>query len=285
MGGAIYSVFTKRFPWKFGDKAFDYGPALRRCESVYGNGNCRMIGPEAFPKCYPGYRAYDYDCHPIAPNCSAYGMSQGTDIWSCYKASVKFTHPWFPCDQNRDHKAAAFKEVKIEPLFDFCWRDERSQFKTPRGWVECGFGAATNTPICVEKIFAQIGAVFVFIANMATLGAINAVKHVVSVVKSITEIIENGNKVNKAIWNLKGVVQYATEAKTLPATHQQLQHMKIYEGQVSPDFSTRMGRETFAIQTAQTVTDLIALVDPFGVFSLAHEYTYPVCSVVKGLEF
>lgn len=44
------------FPWKFGDKAFNYDAAKERCENEHGIGNCEMEGLIYYPKCKKGFK-------------------------------------------------------------------------------------------------------------------------------------------------------------------------------------------------------------------------------------
>lgn len=49
----VYTVMGNEYPWKFGDKAFDYQPALERC--IADNGACELRGLIAYPLCKVGY--------------------------------------------------------------------------------------------------------------------------------------------------------------------------------------------------------------------------------------
>lgn len=282
--GEAYSLGDKGYPWKFGDWAFDYKPALARCKRDH-KGNCELLGLIAYPRCKQGYKRVALHCWPEKPNCHKLGMTKTGDDWSCQKRPLDNNRPaYWPCAQNRDHQERAFKEVKIKPAFDFCWRDGSGK-KVPRGWVECGGGASTTTPVCVDKIFAQVGAVATFAGNLITLGTTNAVQSVVKVAKNVKDTVDNINAVRSQVSDYTNMIQWTLEAKTSPATAGQFQKVDLKNGMVKPDLDTQMGREVFAIQTAGLVTDLLELADPFGVMTVVSEFMYPKCSIVKGLEF
>jgi hypothetical protein len=58
----------KGYPWKFGDKPFDYTPAMARCEAENGGpGSCEFFGAIAYPKCKTDFHSVaccvcSYDC-------------------------------------------------------------------------------------------------------------------------------------------------------------------------------------------------------------------------------
>lgn len=55
------------YPWKFGDKAFNYDGARRRCEKNHGQGRCEMNGLIYYPKCAENF--HNVGCCVCSPNC------------------------------------------------------------------------------------------------------------------------------------------------------------------------------------------------------------------------
>jgi len=83
------------YPWKFGDKAFDFDTGPRsRCEADNGKDNCYRSGDIWYPKCRTNFhKVGDLVCSPDCPSgmpdigvsCTkkSYGRSAGVPIHAC----------------------------------------------------------------------------------------------------------------------------------------------------------------------------------------------------------
>src|SRR5262249_46814021 len=152
-----------------------------------------------------------------------------------------------------------------------CWK------LPPKGWVDCGMGAAKDATTCASVIFSQVAAVGQLAMTAATLGqSIGA--------GSAANAADKASKLQK-LKDLYTQLETAYEAakKATPA-------LQTAENVVKAGLVVKQGYT--AINTAvnvATVEDLTrvsaqiaAIVDSSGVSSTIAAYTYPKCSKYFG---
>ena len=136
------------YPWKFGDALNDNG-MRSRCEKKHGKGNCQKQGLIFYAKCKSGYTNIGLICRPKQPNCKALGLGGQLDL-SCAKV-VKIGNPVTGVCGSRQEKDAGLCYKNCKAGYDgvgpVCWADK------PKGWVNCGMGAAKDSKTCAAITF------------------------------------------------------------------------------------------------------------------------------------
>lgn len=136
-----------------------------RDNPAYG---CEMWGALVYPRCRPGYYPFACCiCRPSTPNCNALGFNGGFDL-SCAKRIVIGVPLNAACPNGTENNAGLCYPVcrsGYSGLGPVCWAGP------PKGWVECGMGAAKDTFTCTAVIGGQVVSVLSLVANIATAGA------------------------------------------------------------------------------------------------------------------
>jgi hypothetical protein len=151
-----------------------------------------------------------------------------------------------------------------------CWGDK------PKGWVNCGMGAAKDSKTCASITFGQVAAVGEVALFVGTLGSSSAatggakagssasklakLKKNFEAMKKSFEAIKNGKKMQKAIKAAKAAG-------------------KIKKGYNASQTLKNAVTEEDMIRAAAQIA---AIADPTGVSSTVAAYTYPKCSKYFG---
>lgn len=176
-----------------------------RCEKDHGKGRCEKNGLIVYPKCKNGYHSFGCCiCRPSKPNCGQMGMNNGVDL-SCGK-KIRIGRPFgagCPGDRQRD-AGLCYKKCRggYNGVGPVCWASN------PRGWVNCGMGAAQNSRACKTVIMDQIFSVGKMALNIATLGTSGALSGAAQAAKlarlrrdlaSLKTAFRNSKQVNKLV--------------------------------------------------------------------------------------
>lgn len=199
------------YPWKAGDKPFNYDKAKERCEKENPQG-CERDGLIYYPKCREGFHMVG--CCTCSPNCPP---DFGADIGvSCTKKNYPNgagTVLTCPAGTERDATGgpAGLCYPKCDPGYHgigpVCWQN------CDPGWAECGVGCAQSSLDCATTTIDQVASVLTLAANIATLGlaapetaAANAGKQSGVVAgKAVTSTSKVGEYFLKAIKMLQNV--------------------------------------------------------------------------------
>ena len=255
------------YPWKFGDALNDNG-MRSRCEKDHGKGNCQKQGFIFYPKCKSGYINIGLICRPKQPNCKALNLGGQFDL-SCAKI-VKIGNPVTGVCNSREQEDAGlcYKNCKsgYNGVGPVCWA------KKPKGWVNCGMGAAKDSTTCASITFGQVAAVgeiALFIGSLGTSSAATGpakatrlakLKKDFEAMKKAFNAAKDGPKMKKAI--------QAAEAAG-----------KVKKGyNASKTLDAAVTEEDMIRAAAQ----IAAIIDPSGVSSTVAAYTYPKCSKYFG---
>ena len=151
------------FPWKFGDAMNDKG-MRKRCEKRHGKGKCEKHGAIFYPKCRHGFHAVG--CCVCSPNCVAGQKDIGV---SCAKKSYGrgIGKPLKCASGLEQNGALCYKKCKAKytGVGPVCWG------QPPRGWVNCGMGAANTKRNCTSAVISQVTSVGNLALTVATLGS------------------------------------------------------------------------------------------------------------------
>jgi len=127
-----------------------------------------MWGLLAYPKCRSGYSNLACCiCRPNAPNCASYNLNPGVDL-SCAKKIIIGDPVPMNCDSSQDKDGGlCYKKCNggytgVGPV---CWAS------APKGWVNCGMGAAKDSTTCAKIIWDQVSSVGTLALNIASLGS------------------------------------------------------------------------------------------------------------------
>ncbi|MEK9931713.1 MAG: hypothetical protein VW557_13330, partial [Rhodospirillaceae bacterium] len=158
------------YPWKFGDALNDSG-MFKRCERKHGKRKCEKWGAVVYPKCKKGYKPFGCCiCRPSVPNCRKLGLKPGIDL-SCAKVVNVVGPQTGICGRGQQKDAGlCYKNCRsgytgVGPV---CWN------KSPKGFVDCGMGAAKNSKICASVTSNQVISVGFLALNVATMGGSSA---------------------------------------------------------------------------------------------------------------
>lgn len=271
------------YAWEFRD-GFSNAGMMSRCESDNGGpGKCEMSGAIAYPKCREGYSAFGCCiCRPNAPDCGQLGLGGRLDL-SCAKI-IKVGEPKLgvcpggstgvpgsaqQMDAGLCYRGCGPGYTGVGPV---CWKDP------PKGWVQCGMGAAKDSFTCGTIIFGQVAAVGQLALTAATLGSSMAGTAGASAVQNagkLAQLKELYTKLEAA---------YSAAKKTYPA-------LAVAEKTVEAGLTVKKGYT--AINTALNVAtaedlarvsaQIASIVDATGVSATIGAYTYPKCSKYEDL--
>ena len=248
--------------------------AKKHCEKRHGGGNCEHRAGLWYAKCRPGFVHSGVYCLPERPNCAAIGMKKGlAGRLGCAK-HIKIGKPRTgQCAPGESKNAGlCYKNCRagFKGAGPVCWMEK------PRGWVNCGMGAARSKKVCGGIIFDQVTSVGSVALEVATLGSSAAV----------TDAAETPEKAEKLAQLRK---QYADMKEAWAAIKENEKVKKgmdaadkLYEGE--ENVRTLVGADQDA-ESAVTPEDMArvaaaiaSIVDPTGVSGIAASYTYPKCS-------
>lgn len=255
------------YPLKFGE--FNLDGARARCAAENPQG-CEQNGAIIYPKCKAGYEAFGCCiCRPKQPNCAALGLNSGVDL-SCAKKVTIGDPVTGACSSNQQKDAGlcypqcASGFTGVGPV---CWG------QSPKGWVDCGMGAAKDSLTCAKIIAGQVVAV----GNLAlTIGSLGTST-------SLTAGLSAPEKASRFTKLTQEFTKLKTQWEVLQKTNQNVKTA------VAAFKAANAGRQGYiamdTLANATTEEDMIrmaaqiaAILDPSGVAGVVASYTYPKCS-------
>lgn len=259
------------YPWKFGDALNDNG-MRSRCEKKHGKGKCQKQGLIFYAKCKPGYTNIGLICRPKQPNCRKLGLGGQLDL-SCAKL-VKIGNPKTGICNSRQEEDAGLCYKNCKSGYDgvgpVCWADK------PKGWVNCGMGAAKDSKTCASIIFGQVAAVgemALFIGSLGTSSGATAGAKGASSAGKLAKLKKSFATMKKAFDKIKDT----------PKMKKRIERAKN-ANRVRKGFNAG---KTLALATTEedmvrAAAQIAAIADPTGVSSTVAAYTYPKCSKYFG---
>jgi hypothetical protein len=271
------------YAWEFRD-GFNSDGMISRCESDgNGKGNCEMWGAIAYPKCRPGYSAVGYCiCRPNVPDCTQLGLGGRLDLSCAKKIQISAPKLGICPGGNSDLPGSAQQmdaglcyrgcDAGYTGVGPVCWKDP------PKGWVNCGMGAAKDSTTCAAIVFGQVAAVGQLALTAATLGssmagtagaggAANAGK--------LAQLRELYTKLEKAYRDAKAAYP------ALKAAEQTVEAgLTVKKGYTAINTAVNVAT---AEDLARVSAQIASIVDASGVSATIGAYTYPKCSKYSGL--
>jgi hypothetical protein len=261
------------YPWQFGD-GFNSDGMFSRCQRDYGQGNCEEWGAVVYPKCKPGYSNFGCCiCRPNPFNCASFGFQASSQLdISCAKTIIIGDPTPMVCAGNLQlsgavcYKACAATYTGVGPV---CWA------AVPKGWVECGMGAATTSTTCASTTFSQVTSVGMLAINIATFGASGEAEAAAKGAEMGADLISK----------LKGSFN---DLKTLYDANQNV--VTFFKGLAAAGSAALTAKDVIAVLNSNNTTpadiirvtaEVASLLDPTGVASVISAYSYPLCSDIK----
>jgi hypothetical protein len=256
------------YPWEFGDW-FDDDGMRERCEDDHGYGNCEEWGLMYYPKCKPGYENVACCiCRPAhTPDCNALGYNGGFDL-SCAK-TIKVGNPsTMNCPSHLTYDAGLCYERCREYFHGVgpvCWGEP------PRGWVDCGMGAAKDSTTCANTILDEISSVGSLALNLVTFGAGKAAtitKDAAQAAK-LKEMYDTLKAAIKASDKVEQVVNAGTgKFPIIEAGKSTVDLLKADDNDVTPEDILRVSSQ------------IASLADPTGASGVVSSFSYPKCDQI-----
>ena len=248
----------------------------KACERHHGGGNCEHRAGLWYQKCRPGYVHSGVSCLPEKPNCAAIGMKKGAaGRLGCAKHIVIGKPRTGQCAPNESKNAGlCYKNCRagFKGAGPVCWMEK------PRGWVNCGMGAAKNKKTCGGIIFDQVTSVGSVALEVATLGSSAAVTDAAETPEKAAQL----SKLRQQYADMKEAWNAIKESKRVEQGMEAAD--KLYEGE--EQVRTIVGADQDAQEAvtpedmARVAAAIASIVDPTGVAGIAASYTYPKCSEV-----
>jgi len=248
------------FPWAFGDALNDDG-MIKRCEQEHGRGNCEKDGLVYYPKCKAGYSAFGCCmCRPNPPDCAALGMNPGVDL-SCAKRVVIGDPVTGACASGQENDAGlCYPQCRAgyDGVGPVCWTG------APRGWVECGMGAAKDSITCATIVIGQVQAVGQIAFNIASLGSGSAASGASGASRLVT-LKKKFQGLIDAYEAAKPAMEAAMAVNDAVGIAVDIVEMKDDDNITEEDI-------------VRISAEIAAIADPTGVAGAVAAYTYPTCS-------
>jgi len=247
-----------------------FGPSNRqRCESAHGSCEKAVgdaVGTIFYERCKAGYSSWPAGiCRPPQPNCAALGPGHQLDL-----ASEKQVLTGDPvtgsCGSGQSENAGlCYQQCQsgytgVGPV---CWTG------APRGWVECGMGAAKDSFTCGQIVFDQVSSVGQVAFNIATLptgaGVASAAASSASKAARLAEL-------KRMYQTLKSLYrENETAIRALAAS-------KRAAGAIVDDVQLIDDDVVTEEDIVRIAAEIAAIADPTGVAGTVAAYTYPKCS-------
>ena len=291
----------------------------RASDSDYGRGvgtiphiSCKWYGWNPIPKCkspkcpssrrdnclglcYPPCKSgYDrFGCNICTRNCKAQGYASGVGP-SCPRQMVLSTDTamrteWAVCKSSQEQDGALCYD-KCASGYDgvgpLCWG------RAPRGWVNCGFGAAKTSGDCVSTVMDQVtgpGEIALFVASYGSSGAaskaskLNTIRGAMKknnaddpdkVSKVFTAIGKFFEAMSKKASRSKNEIQ-----KTAKANFDNIITYIDAQSTFGSAILTLVGASS-EVDILRGVAEIMSLLDPTGVASTVAAYAHPNCADV-----
>jgi hypothetical protein len=233
-------------------------------------GNCEKTGLRFYPKCRAGYKRFGCCiCRPAKPDCRALGLKPGIDL-SCRKVIKLGKIKIASCPSGKYKDAGlCYKKCRTgaKGVGPVCW------FNGPKGWKNCGMGAAKTSKICGSTVFGQVSSVGTLALTVATLGTSTAATGAASTATSAGKLA----KLKATYSSMKKA--YDAAKKSSAALRQAENAVKL--GVVASKTIKAVGTAkniVTAEDIARTAAQIAAIVDKSGVSDVIGAYTYPKCS-------
>ena len=259
------------YPWKFGDGLNDKG-MKKRCEAKHGKGKCEKNGAIFYPKCKSGYKNVGCCiCRPNRPNCKALGLGGQFDL-SCAKKVAIGKPLTGECGSGKNKDAGlCYKKCKsgYDGVGPVCWADK------PKGWVNCGMGAAKDSKTCASITFGQVAAVGEMALFIGSLGSSSGAKAATGPQKAskLAKLKKDFERMKKAFDKIKETEKMKKAIKAAKNA-----------GRVKKGFNAgkTLSAATTEEDMVRAAAQIAAIADPSGVSSTVAAYTYPKCSKYFG---
>jgi hypothetical protein len=255
------------YPWKFGDGLNDNGMFDRCGRDNGGRQNCEKNGLIVYPKCKAGFYAVGCCiCRPATPNCAKLGLGYQVDL-SCEKKIIIGAPVTGTCKPGEDknvglcYPACKAGYTGIGPV---CWG------QPPKGWVNCGMGAAKDSKTCEEIIFNQVSSVGSLALNIASLGSSGAATNAGGSALKAKKIAEAVNKAKDFYEKNKKIIDKAKNGYEIAGKIQEMSEIAQKVG--------ALDNQTTAEDVLRIAAETAALVDPSGVSGVIAAYSYAKCS-------
>ena len=140
-----------------------------------------------------------------------------------------------------------------------CWG------QPPRGWVQCGFGAARDDRKCAEATVNQVVSVGTLFSKIKKIAG-----------ESAGKVVKKTPKHGELVENMKKLKSMASAAEKLPSALQRKAKEWIQKNGNS-DFETMEPEDLIRL-----AADFAAIFDVTGIADVVAAYTFPLCSKIKG---
>jgi hypothetical protein len=149
----------------------------------------------------------------------------------------------------------------------------------PKGWVNCGMGAAVDSRTCANTVFNQVSSVGNLALTVATLGSSSGAT-------TAAKGANNARKLNKLRKQFKKLQELYKKNK---AAIDKVKKAKKVGGKAYSTYKTGKNVNILAMNAdsatpediARVSAEIAALLDPTGVASTVAAYTYPTCDKIK----
>lgn len=253
------------YPWKFGDKAFSLKAARHRCEKKHGKGHCEKSGQIYYPKCKKGF--HPVGCCVCSPNCVDGQKDIGV---SCSKKSYGrgAGKPMHCASGMVNNAGLCYRKCKqnFTGVGPVCWA------RPPKGWANCGMGAAKNSKTCASTVFSQVSSVGNLAITVATLGTSSAATGAAKSSEEATKLAKlraQFARLQKLYEENKKAIKAVTTAKKAGTAGYDATILGMNAATATPEDIARVSAE------------IAAILDPTGVASTVAAYTYPTCNKVQ----
>jgi hypothetical protein len=250
-----------------------------------------LVGLLCYTPCPKGYKRVGVDCHQICPSgwtdhgllcnngkvlaqlCQNLKLGFAAGLSPSCPKSIIIGDPVIRnvCPGKKEYNAGLCYDPCTTGYFGIgpvCWG------QVPKGWVECGMGAAKDSSTCGDQIIAQVGSVGTLILNIATLGTSAALGKASDAAVKVKKMKDNFEKVKTSVENGKKIFD---KFKTKNELGDKLKSLGNDVGKASTD-------EKQALVTSEDIArkaaELISLIDPSGVSGVIAAYTFPKCSKI-----
>ena len=231
-----------------------------RCERANGGSDtCEKNGLIFYPKCRSGYSAFGCCiCRPAVPDCQSLGLNAGIDL-SCTKKIIIGDPIPMSCAPGKNNDAGlCYAQCRsgYSGVGPVCWG------QPPRGWVNCGMGAAKDSGTCAQIVFDQVSSVGEMALAIATAGSSSSA----TATTKFAKLQQAAKKTQKVV----DLLNQAKMPKDINDSGKGLQDILTADANsVRPEDAIRMAAE------------LAAYLDPSGVSGVVAAYTYRKCTQVS----
>lgn len=247
---------------------------FHRCEEKYGKGNCEEYGAIVYPKCKEGYHNFGCCiCRPNSFSCTKLGYEGQLDL-SCAKKIIIGKPTLMKCAEDEEEDAGlCYKKCKdgYKGIGPVCW------MSAPKGWTNCGFGAADNIGDCVKVVFDQLESIGMLVINIATFGAASEVDEVG---EEISSDIENEAELKTSFEKLKKLWNDSSEMRDLIKKAKKIRSL-VNTAQLADKIATADPNSVKPADMVRMAAAAAAILDPTGVSGVVSNFSYPKCSDVS----